>query len=72
MGLNKTNFLEAGHSAHQDRDGCRSREPICPMTHFIEKGPPNRCWAVADSNLGKAVCNIPNFLLLYEVLLEGY
>jgi len=41
------------------------------MTRFIEKGPPKRCWAVAGPNLDRAVC-IPYFLLLYEVLLEGY
>lgn len=71
MELNNTDFLETGHSSHQDRDGGRSREPVCPMTHFIE-GPPKRWWAVAVSNLGRVVCNIPYFLLLYEVLLEGY
>lgn len=50
----------------------RSREPVCPMNHFIEKGPPKHCWAVVGYNLGRAVCNIPYFLLLYDVLLEGY
>jgi len=72
MELNNTDFLEAGHSSHKDRGGCQVTRTSLSHESLYPEGPPKRCWAVAGYNLGRAVCNIPYILLLYDVLLEGY